>query len=178
MRFQTELKGSPNGMLSDDAIRNHAAYLSSETVNVTHGGFMSRAPILLEYWSDGDQFSFRFSPPALRFLEEADDPRLELVADLFSGIDPQSAPSAVAVILKARKAVGLAHAMRLLANEARTARLEDRAKLQKMAGEMSVSFEMQRRGVRFLPKQVIRRVTRDAARSFGSLQSSNEPGQQ
>ena len=90
MSVQPELKGSPNGTLSDEAIRKHAAYLSSETVNVTHGGFMSRAPILLEYWSDGDQFSFRFSPPALRFLEEADDPRLDLVADLFSGIDPQA----------------------------------------------------------------------------------------
>lgn len=88
MRFRPELKGSPNGTLPDEAIRKYAAYLSSETVNVTHGGFMSRAPILLEYWSDGDQFSFRFSPPALRFLEEADHLRLELVADIFSGIHP------------------------------------------------------------------------------------------
>jgi len=176
MRFQPELKGSPNGTLSDETIHKHAAYLSSETVNVTHDGFMSRAPILIEYWSDGDQFSFRFSPPALRFLEEADDPRLDLVADLFSGIDLRAAPSAVATISEARKARGLVHAMRLLAEVARTARLEDRAKLQKMAGEMSVSLEMQRRGVRFLPKQVIRRVSRNAVRSFGTLHST-EPGQ-
>ncbi|HDS0956960.1 TPA: hypothetical protein QDZ28_000606 [Pseudomonas putida] len=178
MGFQTELKGSPNGTLSDEAIHRRAAFLSSETVNVTHGGFMSRAPILLEYWSDGDQFSFRFSPPALKFLEEADDPRLDMVADLFSGIDPQIAHSAVAAISKARKVGGLVYAMQLLVNEARTARLEDRAKLQRMAGEMSVSLEMQRRGVRFLPKQVIRRVSRNAARSFGSWQNCNEPGKQ
>ena len=161
MKFQSELAGRPNGSVHAATLRKHAAYLCSEHVNGTHAGQVTRSAILLEYRSDEDSFYFRFSPLALRFLEEVDDPRLDRVIQIFSGINP-TLPSDCQIEEIAHNAGVHIAAIRRIDAEFKARQDDLGATIKHRTGELAVRMTMKRLGVRFLPRHAIQRFPKSS----------------